>query len=251
MVAPITTPKQDVVGTISVDSLGTGQGMAPRNHSFYNHEINFFQGVGLCLGDIYHWISVIQKLLKVSLSALNWIYSRCSAVTMGEVYIVQPTEGGESSYDLCLMLSTAKMQSPNVNINKKLKRKKNLFKEYLFQCVENSEPLSVDAYGSHHLVYPIRDSSGCAVAMVDLTMASSCSLNPQQLREVIKVLKLLTTAFYQISSTSHKQGKPGENSEGKKGEDSLAGNKSQKLLRANVKFLLFICRVQVYYRCWF
>ena len=74
-----------------------------------------------------------------------------------------------------------------------------MFCDYLFQCADNSEPVLANACGQHHLAYPIRDSTGCAVAVVDFHMPPTQHLRPHQLKEVTKVLKLLTQAYYQLS----------------------------------------------------
>ena len=73
------------------------------------------------------------------------------------------------------------------------------YREYLFHCVDNSEPVLADVYGRHHLAYPLRDRAGCAVAVVDLCMPSSRSLQPQQAHEIARALRLLTKAYHQIS----------------------------------------------------
>lgn len=206
MVVPIINPQQVVLGTVSVDSLHQIQ--TKGKTSFYTHEINFFQGVGLCLGEIHHWITVHQKLLKVAATALNWIHRRCASVTKGEVYVVQSTQEGDTkgkkeggAYQLCLMLSTTGSEPAVENIGKTILPNENQFLDYLFECVDTSQPMSANVYGAHHLAYPIRDHTGCAVALVDLSMPSPHSLNAQQLKEITKVLKLLTAAFYKLSST--------------------------------------------------
>lgn len=211
-VAPIITPQLEVLGTVGVDSLQPKSEGAKT--AFCAHETNFLQGVGQCLGEVHHWIMVRQKLLMVAQSALHWIHRRCSLVSRGEVYIVQPTrkweelgrgqkQGGDNGelYELCLMLSTTAFQPPTENINKTIQPHQNQFLDYLFECVENSEPVSVTVYGNHHWAYPIRDHTGCAVAVVDLSMPTHQHLSPHQLLEVTKVLNLLTAAFYKLSST--------------------------------------------------
>lgn len=65
--------------------------------------------------------------------------------------------------------------------------------------MDTSEPVSADVYGHHHLAYPLRDHTGCAVAVVDLRMPPSHSLQPQQAQEVTRALKLLTKAYCQIN----------------------------------------------------
>lgn len=231
VVVPIISPQQVVLGTISIDSLQPAHTEAKT--TFYSHEINFFQGVGLCLGEVQHWMSVHQKLLKVAHSALDWIHRRCPIVSKGEVYIVQPTpergEGGEGDpYHLSLMLSTTGSQPAAENIDKKFKPHENQFFDYLFECVENSEPVSARVYGQHHLAYPIRDHTGCAVVVVDLCVASPHSLSTQQLREVTKVLKLLTAAFYKLSSTCDAKEEQAKEMDTKMPAETLLSAKSGK-----------------------
>lgn len=158
------------------------------------------QGIGVCLGEIFHWIEARQKLLTVSQSALSWVHRRCPQLTESAMYIVEPSCDSTSkcSYNLRCMLTTSgpNTQSPS---SKLLVHEDNVFQDYLFQCVDNSEPVVANAYGQHHLGYPIRDSTGCAVAVLDLYMPPTQELRPGQVREVTKVLKLLTLAFYELS----------------------------------------------------
>lgn len=211
MVVPIVTPQLGILGTVSIDSLQPFP--TDCKTTFYAHETHFMQGVGLCLGEVHHWISVHHKLLKVAESALNWLHRRCVSISEGDVYLAVPTQQGEvpsqqkkaeegtgGLYNLCLMLSTTQSEPATENINKMICPNENQFLTYLFECVENSEPVSATVYGQNHLAYPIRDHTGCAVAVVDLTMPSSQQLNSHQLQEVTKVLKLLTSAFYKLSS---------------------------------------------------
>ena len=223
VVAPIISPQHVVLGTVSMDSLSQSDA---GKKTFYAHETNFLQGVGLCLGEVHHWITVHQKMLKVAQSALNWIHRRCSLVSTGEVYVVQPTQkwevlergkraekqerGEEDLYQLCLMLCTTGSDQPAAEgINRIIRPHENQFLDYLFECVENSESVSATVYGHQHWAYPIRDSTGCAVAVVDLSMPANQHLNQHQLAEITKVLKLLTAAYYRLSS-SHSGFEKGE-----------------------------------------
>lgn len=241
VVVPIISPQQEVLGTVSMDSLQLKASDSTKT-TFYAHETNFLQGVGKCLGEAHHWISVHQRLLKVAQSALDWIHRRCGPlVSKGEVYVVQPThkweglgrgkqkegvdEQGEL-YQLCLMLSTTGNQPATENINKIVRPHENQFLGYLCECVENSEPVSATVYGDQHWAYPIRDHTGCAVALVDLSTPSNQHLSSRQMLEVTKVLKLLTAAFYKLSSThtsrreqsAKEEEERGKTGEGEKGE---------------------------------
>lgn len=211
VVVPIISPQQVVLGTVGMDSLCLSQTTTSKT-TFYAHEVNFLQGVGVCLGEIHHWINVHCRLLKVAQYALQWLHRRCPVLSQGDIYLVQPTsqekgcgkeaEKCSSTYNLCLMLSTWPAKE---NVNKVIKPNENQFLDYLFECVGNSEPVSASLYGKHHLAYPIRDHTGCAVALVDLSMPTDQRPNTQQLSEITKVLKLLTAAFYKLSSEGQGQ----------------------------------------------
>lgn len=238
MVVPIINPQQVVLGTVGVDSLCLTQTSTAKT-TFYAHEVNFLQGVGLCLGEIHHWINVSCRLLKVAHSALQWLHRRCPILTQGDVYLVQPTHKKEqeedvgvageernTSYNLCLMLSTSSSKPAQEGINKVIKPNENQFLDYLFECVANSEPVSATIYGQQHLAYPIRDHTGCAVALVDLSNPAEQRLNTQQLSEITKVLKLLTTAFYKLSSELRQgQGEGGEGAAQQEGDNLLGMSK--------------------------
>ena len=157
-----------------------------------------FQGVGVCLGEVFHWIDARQKLLLVAESALTWIHRRCPLVTRAAVYIVEPEKSAKNQFTLRCMLTTSAKEEA-CRQNQLLKKGENLFRNYLFQCSENSESVSADVYGEHHLAYPIRDHAGCAVAVMDFYMPPMQSLNRSQMRELTRVLKLLTLSFYQLS----------------------------------------------------
>lgn len=164
----------------------------------YIYGVNISQGVGVCLGEVYHWIEARQKLLLVAESALSWIHRRCPLVTQAAVYIVEPGKSPKDHHALrCMLLTSATEEIKRQN--QLLRQGENLFRDYLFQCSENSESVSSNVYGEHHLAYPIRDHTGCAVAVVDFYMPPAQSLNRVQMREITRVLKLLTLSFYQLS----------------------------------------------------
>ena len=72
-------------------------------------------------------------------------------------------------------------------------------RRYLFDGVENSEAVTAEAFGMKRLAYPVRDHTGCAVAIVDIASKKGLPMATEELRESMKVLKLLTMAFNQLS----------------------------------------------------
>lgn len=114
------------------------------------------------------------------------------------MYIVEPGKLAKESYTLRCMLTTSAKEGAKQQ-DKLIRQGENLFREYLFQCSENSESVSADVYGEHHLAYPIRDHTGCAVAVIDFYMPPAQSPSRVQMGELTRVLKLLTLSFYQLS----------------------------------------------------
>lgn len=70
-------------------------------------------------------------------------------------------------------------------------------RDYLFQCVTVSEPVAVQCCCRHHLAVPIRDSTGCAVAVLDITLNQSAKMMPLPHCEVIAMTSNLLTKVYQ------------------------------------------------------
>ena len=80
--------------------------------------------------------------------------------------------------------------------------------------MDTSESVSAEAYCYPHLACPLRDPSGCAVAVIDFTLSQQCNgrLEPQHLRDVGKMVKLLTSAFHQAMVHKDENGKRGDKS---------------------------------------
>ncbi len=97
-------------------------------------------------------------------------------------------------------------------------------RQYLFQCVDLSQPVSAIAYGCQHLVCPIRDLTGCPVAITDLSLCQAPSLLPHQTREVARAFRVLTVALRTLSLVPdhRQQGRGGEEEEGGRKEEDMA-----------------------------
>ena len=69
----------------------------------------------------------------------------------------------------------------------------------MFKCVDNSESLTADAYGQRHLAVPLRDDVGVAIVVIDISIGDLRELPRQESREVMKMMKLLQTAYKEIT----------------------------------------------------
>ena len=103
------------------------------------------------------------------------------------------------------------------------------FREYLFQCVDTSELITTEAYCHPHLSCPLRDPSGCSVAVIDFTLSQHANnLASQYTRDIGKMVKLLTNAFHHVTNTDK---------EGEMMERVIKGLDEQNVL---LNFLFFI-----------
>lgn len=55
-----------------------------------------------------------------------------------------------------------------------------------------------EAYGSTHWAHPVRDQTGCAVAVIDLGVKRSLKMSYTQNREVMRIMKLLSIAYHEL-----------------------------------------------------
>jgi len=68
----------------------------------------------------------------------------------------------------------------------------------LYQCVRTSGTTMAEAYGSTHWAYPVRNQTGCAVAVIDLGVKRDMKMSYAQNREVMRIMKLLSMAYHKL-----------------------------------------------------
>ena len=63
-------------------------------------------------------------------------------------------------------------------------------RDYLFKSVDSSESVSADAYGKHHITYPIRDLTMRTAAVVDIGIVKEQKNMPDmEKRSLVKILR--------------------------------------------------------------
>ncbi|KAH3877790.1 hypothetical protein DPMN_001668 [Dreissena polymorpha] len=195
IVIPLKDRRKRVFGLLGIDTLNDSH----TKSIFITHEIQFFQGVAKAFSIAYHSIDLRKKLLRITESAVSWIHRRSPHVKEVIVYIVEPGEDGKDFVLRKMMVTDRKGSIQNIQQPPRLERKDNLFRDYLFKAVDNSETVSADAYGERHLAFPLRDDQGRATALLDISIGELKQLPGHENREVQRMLRLLQLAHKEIT----------------------------------------------------
>jgi len=209
LVVPLKDKKNRVFGILGIDTLCDPQSRA----IFITHEIQFFQGIAKAFSIAYHHVDVRQKTMRISESAIGWIHRRCLHVRDIAAYMVEP-DAKSQDFLLRKMITTDEKGNAHIQKNPaRFERKDNLFRDYLFKCVDNSESVTADAYGERHMAFPLRDNEGRAIVAVDISLKpDEKTLPKQEMKEVMKMLRLLQMAYKQISQEAADDGAKTEDS---------------------------------------
>ncbi|XP_072034980.1 EF-hand calcium-binding domain-containing protein 5-like isoform X2 [Amphiura filiformis] len=251
IVIPLKDHRKRVFGTMGIDTLNDPQ----EKSIFITHEISFFQGVAKAFSSAFQYVDIRRKTLRIAESAVSWIHRRSPHVQEISVYIVEPDDKEFSSlqgrttrtrnkkmakyieedvetvkledFILRRMLTTDKAGNIETHDHPtKLERKENLFRDYLFRCVDNSETITADAYGHRHTAFPLRDSEGHCVALVDISIGDLKHLPSHENKEVQRMLKLLQYAHKEVSLET----------EGKEQKVVLEAEKNSEESRIDIMF---------------
>lgn len=94
---------------------------------------------------------------------------------------------------LCFVGLTQIYQKPT-----RLYRKESLFRDYLFKCMESSETTTAEAYGEHHMAYPLRNEVGQCQCIIDVSLGKLKTLQKHEDQEMQRMLKLLQAANKEV-----------------------------------------------------
>ncbi|XP_056414964.1 EF-hand calcium-binding domain-containing protein 5 isoform X2 [Hyla sarda] len=196
IVLPLMEKQQLIFGTLSIDTL---REIRDRN-IFLTHEISFYQGVTNAFSAAYHHVQRQRNIVQLVSSALAWIYSRAPNIQAINTYLMEPCVDKAQGYVFRNMMHTDNNTgvSEIYNSPATLRRRDNLFRDYLFKCADSSEVITTDAYGERHIAVPIRDPSGRALGVLDLNMGHRRNLPAHEYKDLQKMLQMLQGACYEI-----------------------------------------------------
>ncbi|XP_069471351.1 EF-hand calcium-binding domain-containing protein 5 [Ambystoma mexicanum] len=203
LVLPLKDKHMRVFGTLGIDTIRD-----PRERNlFLTHEISFYQGVSNTFSEAYHYVQIRSNILLLVSSALAWIHNRAPNIQSVTTYLMEPGTDKVPDYVLRKAMTTDSdtglseiHPSPPT-----LRRKENLFRDYLFKCADSSEVITTDAYGERHIAVPIREPSGRALVVVDVSTGQCRDLPAHEFQDLQKMLQMLQAACDEILGESEEE----------------------------------------------
>ncbi|NWS72724.1 EFCB5 protein, partial [Crotophaga sulcirostris] len=176
---------------------------------FLSHEISFYQGVCHAFSKAYHHIWALENILQTIVTALDWLYPRAPSVHTVIVYLVEPGKDETRDYALCKTITTDSTGQKEIHSSPVLLlRKENLLRDYLFKCVDSSEVVRTSVCGEYHIAVPLRDLSGQALGIFDISIGHLQKLPPHEHKDLQKMLKMAQAACSEILKISSEETEP-------------------------------------------
>ncbi|XP_053864163.1 EF-hand calcium-binding domain-containing protein 5 [Malaclemys terrapin pileata] len=199
LVLPLQDSRWRTFGILGLDSLRD----QCEQTIFLTHEIGFYQGVSHVFSEAYHHVHKLENILQVAFTAVGWLCTRAPTIRNITTYLVEPGKDKTSDYILRKMMTTD--HSGHMEIHSPptvLRRRENIFRDYLFKCTDSSEVISTFAYGEPHIAVPLREPTGQAFGVFDLSPAHYQGLPPYEHKDLQIMLKMAQAACSEILKES-------------------------------------------------
>ncbi|NXA22546.1 EFCB5 protein, partial [Ibidorhyncha struthersii] len=176
---------------------------------FLTHEISFYQGVSHAFSKAYHHICTLENILQMTVTALDWLYPSTPSIHAVIMYLVEPGKDKTCDYALRKMITTDNTGQKEIHSSPVLLlRKENLLRDYLFKCLDSSEVIRTSVCGEYHIAVPLRDLSGQALGIFDISIGHHQKLPPHEQKDLQKMLKMAQAACSEILKTSLEETEP-------------------------------------------
>ncbi|XP_040543249.1 EF-hand calcium-binding domain-containing protein 5 isoform X5 [Gallus gallus] len=195
LVLPLQDAHWRVFGTLGLDTLRDPS----EKTIFLTHEISFYQGVSHAFSKAYHHVCALGSVLQMALTALDWLYHRVPSIHTVSTYLVEPGNDQTCDYALRRMATTDSTGQKEIHTSPVLLlRKENLFRDYLFKCTDCSEVVHSSVCGEQHIAVPLRDLSGRALGLFDISIGHHQALPPHERKDLQRMLKMAQAACSEI-----------------------------------------------------
>ncbi|XP_031447506.1 EF-hand calcium-binding domain-containing protein 5 isoform X2 [Phasianus colchicus] len=195
LVLPLQDAHWRVFGTLGLDTL--------RDQSektiFLTHEISFYQGVSHAFSKAYQHVCALGSVLQMALTALDWLHHRVPSIHAVSTYLVEPGNDQMRDYALRRTITTDTTGQKEIHTSPVLLlREENLFRDYLFKCIDCSEVVCRSVCGEQHIAVPLRDPSGRALGLFDISIRPHQTLSSHEHKELQRMLKMTQAACSEI-----------------------------------------------------
>ncbi|XP_008943580.1 PREDICTED: EF-hand calcium-binding domain-containing protein 5-like, partial [Merops nubicus] len=205
LVLPVHDARWRVFGILGLDTLREQS----EKTIFLSHEISFYQGVSHAFSKAYHHIHTLENVLQVTVTALDWLYPRAPSIHTVTMYLVKPGEDKTWDYTLRKMINIDNTGQKEIYSSPVLLlRKENLLRDYLFKCTDSSEVVCTSVCGEYHTAVPLRDLSGQAFGIFDISIGHHQKLPPHEHKDLQKMLKMAQAACSEILKRSSEETEP-------------------------------------------
>ncbi|NWI27361.1 EFCB5 protein, partial [Sula dactylatra] len=176
---------------------------------FLTHEISFYQGVSQAFSKAYHHVCRLENVLQITVTALDWLYPRAPSIHTVTTYLVEPGKDKTCDYALRKVITTDNTGQKEIHSSPVLLlRQENLLRLYLFKCTDSSGVIRTSVCGEHHIAVPLRDLSGQALGVFDISTGHHQKLPPHEHNELQKMLKMAQAACSEILKRSLEETEP-------------------------------------------
>ncbi|NXE52089.1 EFCB5 protein, partial [Casuarius casuarius] len=205
LVLPLQDARWRVFGILGLDTL-QDEG---EKTIFLTHEISFYQGISHAFSKAYHHVCTLENILQVTLTALDWLYPRAPNIHTVTTYLMEPGQDKTCDYALRKVITTDHIGQKEIHTSPVLLlRKENLLRDYLFKCTDSSQVIGTYVCGEYHFAIPLRDLSGKALAVLDLSIGHHQELPPHEHKDLQKMLKMVQAACSEILKMSSRETEP-------------------------------------------
>ncbi|NWW80321.1 EFCB5 protein, partial [Climacteris rufus] len=203
LVLPLHDAHWRVFGILGLDTL--------RDQSektiFLSHEITFYQRVCHAFSKAYHHICMLENVLQVAVTALDWLYPRTPSIHTVTVYLVAP--GRDKNYALCKMITAGNTGQKEIHSSPAvLLRGENLLRDYLFRCTDSSEVALTAVHGECHIAVPLHDLARQTLGIFDVSIGPHKKLPSQEQKDLQRMLKMAQAACSEILQRSLEETEP-------------------------------------------
>ncbi|KAM6239373.1 EF-hand calcium-binding domain-containing protein 5 [Spheniscus humboldti] len=205
LVLPLHDARWRVFGILGLDTLRD----QCEKTIFLTHEISFYQGVSQAFSKAYHHVCRLENILQMTVTALDWLYPRAPSVHTVITYLVEPGKDKTCDYALRKVITTDNTGQKEIHSSPVLLlRKENLLRVYLFKCIDSSGVIRASVCGEYHIAVPLRDLSGQALGIFDISIGHRQKLPPHEHTDLQKMLKMAQAACSEILKMSLEETKP-------------------------------------------